>query len=559
MCRKVVGTFCLVAFLTSMVAGGWLLGHRSYLEVEIPGLLCRMGMNSFYVAKHYHPEQFGRLYLAAVVASASTMIIATAGWWRRDDLSQAILGARTRLVELLRHRSYPAGDTRLWRIDCVCGIVLLAVGMGIMILGAATLPIRCDEAGMYNSVCSSRLPVWLVAYIAPNNHVGLSGFLWLGHFAWGDSILGMRVFSLFAWLVMTWALMQIEGEVFGSESLSVIALGMTIPAVLGYSFMARGYALSSALVALSLLIVLRAREWKGLAVGALAGAAAMWVVPTACYFIVVVCGVLLWKRRQRSSLARAMGCVVAYGAATILFALLLYLPIIACSGWQNLTANRLIISHPLEWVVARYPGWLVRNVQMSLAGSVAACFLPIGLLQHLFSSSRKSATTASTPQLLPYLACAVLAMLTIPLVQRALPVVRCLTLLFPLLLVLLLPRLGKWRMAYAAGALIATALLLARGTDALCNDKEGIVDNASTVAVRIAESPHHDLQTNHAWAYNCVRFYLWRTIPDATVGCAQYDDDHYTSYWVLKHDPGKTPRGYVETEIPGLFRKASLD
>ena len=229
----------LLLLMSALVPGDW-------FQATIRATLSRSGVSEYHIKTYVTADRLVSARRKASWLALGCLGLAAGIWWKGEGLFGTLRRAISRLRILLLWRT--EGERRHWCriLDGLAGGILLAVLVGCMIRSMVALPVACDEATMYDSVCSSALPLWAVAYIAPNNHVGFAWLVWVGHFVWGDSVPGMRVFSLLAWALSAAMLCQIMREVAGWFSLSLITLGLGLPYVATLGIQSRGYALGGA-------------------------------------------------------------------------------------------------------------------------------------------------------------------------------------------------------------------------------------------------------------------------------------------------------------------------
>lgn len=406
------------------------------------------------------------------------------------------------------------------------------------------MPIRCDEADMYTSVCSSTLPLWAVAYISPNNHVGDAALVWSGSFLWGDSVTGMRVFSLMAWLLGCWFLLQIQREVFGAVSPSLVLVAASPLVVLTLAVLARGYALSAMLIYGGLLMALRSADWKDAFVAGLPAGLAVWVVPSAAYGIALTVGVVcVRKHNPETSTSTRLTRALSFGLTATGLAALLYLPIVVCSGWKSLAANPYVKPMPLSTALSAFPNWLSAVFGELLAPGSVILVAAAGLVQCL-TAKRKAVSW-----ILPVIAGAAFVL---PLIQRAFPPARAVAFLLPVGLVFLLAPSGRWRAVGMGAAVLQIATLMHFGANIVHNDIAGRSPSAPEAALAIAASGVDHVQTSsHDADYACLRFYLgrqnWKGHLEVT--------KELSAAWVFESNAALVGQEYRPTTVPALMQR----
>jgi hypothetical protein len=186
-----------------------------YLHKSMPEFLLRAGTSEYHINRYYSENGFVRAYRLVLLLSCVLSVAGVAlSFWRRT-ISRGSSLLASRIKHLLAIHVFRTDSTLLGVLDRYAGSTLLGIATIILVFSMFTMPIRSDEALMYTSVASSVLPLWSVAYIAPNNHVGYAALVWVGHFIWGDAVPGMPIFGLFAWVLSIVILHQILVELLG--------------------------------------------------------------------------------------------------------------------------------------------------------------------------------------------------------------------------------------------------------------------------------------------------------------------------------------------------------
>ncbi|MGH7711535.1 MAG: hypothetical protein ACREOG_09625, partial [Gemmatimonadaceae bacterium] len=215
-------------------------------------------------------------------------------------------------------------------------------------------PVSADEATTIVWF-ASRSPLDIVTdYTIPNNHILHSLFVHVSRQFFGASELAGRIPALTAGVLLVPVSAWIGWKQFGAGvALVVAAFVAAFPPLLEYSAQARGYTLSALLIALAFLSLLYALEkptrsaWM---LYALCSGLALFAVPTSLmglYFI----GIWLLTRPGRTwaQLWRA----AAWTTGAIAFAVLMYLPAAALSGWQRILSNTYVQAIPLRVIPRR--------------------------------------------------------------------------------------------------------------------------------------------------------------------------------------------------------------
>jgi hypothetical protein len=524
----------------------------------MPEFLLRAGTSEYHVSRYYSQNGFVRAYRLVVLLSCVLSMAGGALWlWRRTIFRRSNLLA-SRLKSLLAIQVFRSDATLLGMLDRYAGLTLLAIATIILVFSMFTMPIRSDEASMYTSVASSVLPLWSVAYIAPNNHVGYAALVWAGHFIWSDGIPGMRIFSLFAWVLSIVILHQILVELFGHGSISLVALAMTLPMTLTLAVLARGYSVGGLLIYASLLMGLRRQKLMDALLAGVTSGIALWIVPSMFYGVAFISAVIMWKLWEDKRLAFAT--TILFSVVAVLTAAILYLPVILVSGTESLLANEWITPRSFDRVMAEYGYWLLGlfadgcqvGADCSLfAGKLALIAILCAVVHRLFFDSRRKL-------LLPLLAVAVFM---IPLVQRVLPPPRTMAFMAPIILILCCgTRVRRLQLLYTGLATLASLMLLLQGRATVQNDIGFASDHAQPAAQVIARSSFLLVQTSSWIDRGCLRFYLnregWRG-DISVVGRGETFDAPWVFEGRLTTDQSKLVLArYQPTSVIGLYTAA---
>ena len=225
------------------------------------------------------------------------------------------------------------------RVELLLLLVLLLVGV---LIRAAFLrePMRFDEAFTFQVYALRDLHGITLTYDTPNNHVFHTLLMHFSVEALGDRLLGIRLPAFVAGalvpLATWWAALELYGR---QAALWAASLAVTASPLVDYSANGRGYTLSVLFVAVCLALAARidrtASPWamRGFV---LAGALAVWSVPTSAYGLAVVgvwlagAALLSGEEERRSKLLRASGALLLTG---LLAALLLW-PLTSQGGWN---------------------------------------------------------------------------------------------------------------------------------------------------------------------------------------------------------------------------------
>lgn len=499
------------------------------------------GLGEAQIAKYWKPEFLASIRFTLILISSFFLLASCASlYWRQRLLAGAHgLGMRARrLFGFVRCASDP--------LDVAGGLFLLSTGFAVLVYAAITLPLTGDEAVMYTSVCSSHAPVWVAAYIAPNNHVGLSGLIWVGHFFWGDSETGMRCFSLIAWALSALVLSQISVQLIRSYCASLVALVMTLPWVLAYGMLARGYCLGSLLVYLTILGALRANDRRDLALSGAVAGLAIWIVPTMVYGAVLAAAIAAW--RQRAIPRRAVWGAAILIMSAFFLATLLYAPILLVSGWQNLLRNKYVTQ--LSWTESAhsYPHWLATTLYGLFAYPGALVVLLVALI---------SRTIGRRPAVPAIFALLTLTVFLLPFFQRVTPFTRVVLWIAPLLLLLIGGVGNAWvSRIYAGLALCAAFLVLGYGRNALLSVPAGWATLARPAAAELANAQAALVQTRwHGDDYGALRFYLRHYRHDVPIEATP----EYTGEWVFDSDPEDVDRTLYDPVLAGgLYKRKAI-
>lgn len=546
--KKLPAFFQIVLSLAPAVFGvtgltAVLLYSESF-ERNAPQILVKAGISQYHVEHYWTAEKSNQIRSLSFVASIVLIVVGIVLWHQRAIVFGSLAGAISRLKDALRIRSQEPAPTSVSRIDFYSGLTSLLIAAIIMVIAALQMPIRCDEAAMYDSVCSSILPVWAVAYISPNNHVGYSLFVWLGHFIWHDNVAGMRIFSILSWMVSALVLSQIYLELFRTHSLSLIAVAMTAPMIMTLGVLARGYSLGALLIYIALLVALRQTDLKDLILGGLIAGVALWVVPSMLYGVAVIAGLTLWRHWDQKN--HGLRLALCFVGASILGAAVLYAPVILVSGWRSLIANQYVVSRPLSEISNGYVAWLASFFKSAFPTLIVLATLMIAALQRLIVKPSKHLLALS---LIP------LAVFILPLLQGVLPPSRTLIFMIPLILIF-------WGgshhrnigMAYGVLALAASFFIVWHGTGLLRNDVAGASDSAPSAAQVIALHPGETVETAaYDGDYACLRFYLRRAGWNGSVKVSE----QFAGPWLFESNlkDGLTPEGYQSTSVAGLYKR----
>jgi len=507
----------------------------------MPKILSRSGVSLYHIEHYWTNDSFGKVRNFGLLASFLLILLAIGLWLLRVKVFAGLNSVKYRLRRMLIIRLESKSTT----FDNFSGLALLGSAVVVLLVAIFRLPIRCDEAGMYDGVCSSILPLWAVAYISPTNHVGYALFVWLGHFLWHDSIAGMRVFSLLAWILSVLILSQIYFELFGRYSISLIAISMTTPLVMTLGVLARGYSLGSALIYVALLMALREGDHKDAILAGVIGSFALWVVPSMLYGIILVAGVILW--RQWEDKKHAFRSSLWFVGTSIFGAMLLYMPIVLVSGLSSLIANPYVRSRPWQEISHEYGSWLMGLFISLFPNLIAVGGLLLVGVQAIFSKPSKRWIILA---LLP------LVVFIFPLLQRVLPPYRTLAYTTPLILIFWAGiRFQRMGTLYGSLALVGSLFIIWHGTGIVRNNVAGASDSAPDAARFLAGTQSNTVQTmSYDADYACLRFYLRRAGWNGSVEVSRTFD----APWVFESNfaEGVIPEGYQPTSVSGLYRIA---
>ncbi|HUP20844.1 MAG TPA: hypothetical protein VM778_12965, partial [Gemmatimonadota bacterium] len=398
-------------------------------------------------------------------------------------------------------------------------------------------PIREDEAAMYDSVASSWVPLWLAAGISTNNQPGHSALVWAGHFLWGDSVAGMRLFSPVFWGLSVVVAGRLHAALVGRRSLALVALVFALPPVLTQGILARGHILTVFLVLLAALVAARS-EGTGDAVraGVVTGFA-LWVVPTAILALPVLLAVVAWRARdRRDGAARALGVL-----ASIPVAALLYLPMHLGTGLGALRTAQMAADEP---DLPSGTAWLAQMGGPD--GLFHAWYVPPLLALGAFAAATRGGR-------LWLLALPLLVPLVAALLEPS-PLPYSLLFLAPLLVLTWSAVRRPWqRYAYGVLAVAAAGRIAFSGTGWLDPKVAGAADSAREAARLLVDRPPAVVQTaTHDSEYHVLRFYLRSYGWAGRVEVA----DSLTGPWVYEVNmPERVGPGLRPTGIEGLYRE----
>ena len=503
----------------------------------MPEILAKSGASRNNIERYWTDASFAKARGFGLLASFILIILGTGLWLLRVKVLAGLNSVKNQLKRLLIIRL----ESNSTKFDRYPGFALLGTALLVSLIAIFTLPIRCDEAAMYDGVCASILPLWAVAYISPTNHVGYALLVWLGHFLWHDSIAGMRIFSLFSWSLSVLILSQVYFEIFGGYSISLIAISMTTPLVMTLSVLARGYSLGGTLIYLALLMMLRERDHKDALLAGVIGSLALWVVPSMLYGIILIAGVTLL--RQWENKGYAFRSALWFVGTSVFGAMLLYTPIVLVSGLSSLIANPYVQSRPWEEISHDYGSWL-----WGLFVSLFPNFIAIGSLllvvlpRFLSKPSKRWIILALLP----------LVIFLLPLLQRVLPPDKTLAYMTPLILIFWAgTRFRRMSILYGGLALVGSLVIIWGGTRPLRNNVSGASDSAPAAAQILARTQPDTVQTlSYDADYACLRFYLRHEGWNGSVKISK----KLNASWVYDTDFDKgPPEGYQPTSVGGLY------
>jgi hypothetical protein len=557
--KFLVGCLGIALSGTGILSIVFLIIYSNLLQARMPAILSWAGVSRYHLAHYYTDASFVRAYRFGLVFSCLLVLSGSILYFLRIrilKMCSAIISQLKRLFVIhwaLHHTSV------LVKLDRCSGSALLGVASVVMVVAMFTMPIRADEAIMYDSVSSSILPLWAVAYIAPNNHVGYAALVWLGNFLWGDSIPGMRLFSFLAWVFCLVILCQIYIEIFYDDfSLSLIAISMTLPMIMTLGLLSRGYSLGALLIYAALLMALRGKTVGDALLTGFVGSLALWVVPSMLYGILLISGIILWKYWDDKKYAFLTSLI--FSSVSMLGAIVLYLPILVVSGKENLLENQWVIPQARASIAAGYGAWLSdlffgeckvdRDCPLFSGPVASVAFLSV-VLQRLFCLPKRRLIVLA---LLPF------AIFIFPLLYGRLPPPRAVAFIAPLILLFWGGSNTSWvRIVNSILALVALFTILFYGTSMIENDVSFSSNNAQEAASLLAQSPPMPVQTKSWVDYGCLRFYLRRAGWKEMVRVIKHTD-YYNAPWVFEGRRTDQQRashlaeGYERTSITGLYR-----
>lgn len=430
----------------------------------------------------------GRIGLIALA-----LVLAVAGFvgWRRRARLAAAAGAAWRemagslRLEALRWRRLPRRELGALIAICALGLILR--------LCFLDGPMRHDEAKTYLSFISLPLFDGISNYYVPNNHVFYTA---LAHGAvrlFGDGPPAIRMVAFVCGCLMLPLVYWLGRRLFGRRTalLATAWAAIAIP-LIDFSTDARGYTLICALT-LSAFALLAGREqmplaWLALAV---AGAFALWAVPTAVFPIGVILTWAVLDPRLPTFAAwrRRLGAASLTGLVCLSLAAILYTPAFIRSGVAMVVANKWVLSlRPAEFW-EQLPDWLGRFAVWAAGGAgwKLALIATLGAVA-LWPRGRERWLASPALRLV---AAGVLATAFLLVARRVLPPERILLALVPLLLLLAARGLSRL-LRPGSVPLVAIALALAGSAWALtlglasqqeCPEAEAL---AATIADPIA-------------------------------------------------------------------------
>jgi hypothetical protein len=257
-------------------------------------------------------------------------------------------------------------------------------------------PIRYDEAHTYVKYASQPAFYCITRYDEPNNHILHSLLVHVSTRLFGDGLVAIRLPALCAGIALAvlaaFAGAALAGRPGGWLAGLLVALW---PAAIEYSVNARGYMPASALLLVAGLAagyaVSRSNVCAAL-IASVSAALCLWTIPSMLYGVVALLIAIDvdTSRDTGAPLNRARICrLLAWGAATAVLTLLLWLPTILAVGWRDLLA--IGAGRPLAWndflnaipdALRGLYDFLLRDVPLPVQ-----CLLLAGLIAAMFAHS----------------------------------------------------------------------------------------------------------------------------------------------------------------------------
>ncbi|MCG8352917.1 MAG: glycosyltransferase family 39 protein [Chloroflexales bacterium] len=277
------------------------------------------------------------------------------------------------------------------------GVIALAGALRISFLFQ---PIRYDEAGAFLSYASKPIYYGLSNYSSPNNHLFHTLLVHITTKLLGDAEWALRLPAFTAGMLLVLALYALIRTLYNRHAaLLAAALAAASSFLVEYSTNARGYTLISLLflllLGLAAYLVRRPQEPATWLFFALLGAIGFYTIPVMLYgFGSAALWLLLALLREPQVLPRRtlLRRYALMAAATVLLTLLLYLPVLAASGWQAVVANSYVQPLSTDSFLAGLPGMLAtveaswhRDLPTAVGGVLAGGALMACLLHRRLS------------------------------------------------------------------------------------------------------------------------------------------------------------------------------
>ena len=266
----------------------------------------------------------------------------------------------------------------------VLGLILVAL---ITRLASLNIPLTHDEAYTYNAFASGSLWQTVSDYHVPNNHVLLSIMINIVTHLFGNELWLIRFPTVVAGVLMIPASYWLGIRLYGKETAILSAALVAIfPALIEYSVLARGYAVTSLLTLLLLVLGDYARENKNRFIWLLLiilSALGFFTVPIMLFpfgalYVWLLLSCVFGDSGGYQSKPHFIKYWLASGFAVALLTILLYTPILI-NDFNGFFGNR--VMDPLGWDIFPVTIWVrVRNTWIDWTASIPGWIVALGVV-----------------------------------------------------------------------------------------------------------------------------------------------------------------------------------
>lgn len=271
------------------------------------------------------------------------------------------------------------------------GIIIIPIA-SVIYFGIAT-PVSYDEAWTYLNFTKNGFLISLTHYPAPNNHVFHSLITnFFNIFLSSFSKLVLRLPVVITYIIALYvSFYSIKKHYNYILALFVTALFSMLSMSIYYGYSSRGYGLVVLFFIISFHLVNnihlnnQKRDWVWFSFFSILG---FFTMPSYLYVFVIL-NIIILLQFSKEKLYNQ----ILFGIATVVFTLLLYLPIIVINGFSVLSNNRYVAPTSREFVVRCLPDFFKKTISDIFGFHFLAPFLIIAITGILFLIQKNNKNT----------------------------------------------------------------------------------------------------------------------------------------------------------------------